>query len=304
MSALPGVSVVIPTHNRADQIGPTLAGALRQTGVELEVIVVDDCSSDGPSAVLERMGDPRLRVLRHEENRGVGAARNTGIAEARREWIAFLDDDDVWAPNKLALQLSRSGDFVSTGAVVVDEQLRPKRMLVAPRAASLASDLRRVNVVGSPSSVLVRRQVVADAGGFDARFSVLADWDLWLTLADRVEASARPEPLIAYVEHDENLHADDPAAVLRELVLLREKHGEPVGDADWWQYFAGVSRRAGRRRVASRAYLQTFRHDRTPSHLIRAAAVLAGERAMALGADAETTPDPAQPDLAWLRAYA
>ncbi|MFL5884580.1 MAG: glycosyltransferase family 2 protein, partial [Thermoleophilaceae bacterium] len=96
-----GVSVVIPTHNRWPQMRGTLDGALGQTGVEHEVIVVDDCSSDGTAEGLAGIENDRLRFLRHEQNRGVAAARNTGIEAARHEWLAFLDDDDLWAPNKL-----------------------------------------------------------------------------------------------------------------------------------------------------------------------------------------------------------
>ena len=101
------VSVVIPTFERADRVCLAVASALAQTMGDLEVIVVDDCSSDDTVTRLEALRDPRVRVLRHETNRGGNAARATGIAAATGEWVAFLDSDDTWAANKLERQLAR-----------------------------------------------------------------------------------------------------------------------------------------------------------------------------------------------------
>ena len=104
-AAPPTVTVVIPTHNRKELLRYALMSALRQEGVALEVIVVDDGSSDGTAEMLAALTDRRVRVVHHETAQGVSAARNRGIEEARGEWIAFLDDDDLWAPDKLRLQL-------------------------------------------------------------------------------------------------------------------------------------------------------------------------------------------------------
>jgi glycosyltransferase involved in cell wall biosynthesis len=100
------VSVIIPTYNRAHMIGRTIASALAQTHKQLELVVVDDGSTDGTRAVFEReyASDPRIRYV-HRENGGPSAARNTGFAHARGDYIALLDSDDTWAPWKLQLQL-------------------------------------------------------------------------------------------------------------------------------------------------------------------------------------------------------
>jgi glycosyltransferase involved in cell wall biosynthesis len=107
---VPGVSVVIPTHNRSDLLALTLRSALSQRDVAFEVIVVDDGSADETSEVVAGLGDPRVRLIRHDVSQGVSAARNRGIAEARAEWIAFLDDDDLWAPDKLSFQLTAASE--------------------------------------------------------------------------------------------------------------------------------------------------------------------------------------------------
>src|SRR5438552_9859758 len=102
----PEVSVVIPTHNRQNLLGVTLSTVLAQQGVNLEAIIVDDGSADGTSALVAGIGDPRVHLIRHEVPLGVAQSRNEGWQTGLGEWIAFVDDDDVWAPTKLAEQLS------------------------------------------------------------------------------------------------------------------------------------------------------------------------------------------------------
>src|SRR4030095_3987508 len=118
------VSVIVPTRNRSALLAITLCSVLRQRDVDLEVIVVDDASTDDTPAALARLTDSRIRVIRHDSCRGVSAARNHGISEARAEWIAFLDDDDLWAPDKLALQLraarERGATWVYVGQVNIN----------------------------------------------------------------------------------------------------------------------------------------------------------------------------------------
>src|SRR5690348_12324408 len=99
------ISVIIPLYNRREEIRRAIASALRQSHAPYEVVVVDDGSRDGSAEAVAALGDKRIRLLRHERNQGASAARNTGIAAAEGEWIALLDSDDEWAPEKLARQL-------------------------------------------------------------------------------------------------------------------------------------------------------------------------------------------------------
>ncbi len=112
------VSVIIPTRNRRQLLELTLRSVLWQRDVDFEVIVVDDGCTDDTPQMLRDLRDPRIRTVRHERSQGVSAARNHGIAEARGEWVAFLDDDDLWAPDKLTQQL---------------DALAPKRLSVGIR---------------------------------------------------------------------------------------------------------------------------------------------------------------------------
>ena len=126
----PTVTVVIPTRDRVRLLtSHALPSALSQEGVVLEVIVVDDGSSDGTEESVAAIQDERLSLVRHEQPRGVSAARNTGIAAARGEWLAFLDDDDLWSPLKVSRQLETAAAvgarWVYAASLVVDEQTRP-----------------------------------------------------------------------------------------------------------------------------------------------------------------------------------
>lgn len=104
--------MIIPTHNRVDCLPTALASVLRQTWSDLEVLVVDDASTDGTAEYLARFPDPRVRVVRLDRQQGAGGARNEGLKRLRNEWIAFQDSDDCWAPRKLEKQMAaadRSG---------------------------------------------------------------------------------------------------------------------------------------------------------------------------------------------------
>ena len=111
------VSVVVPTRNRRTLLSKALRSVLRQQGVELEAIVVDEASTDDTVDEVTALGDPRVRLIRHDTPRGVSAARTEGAATARCDWLAFLDDDDLWAPDKLASQIQAARRPAATGRI-------------------------------------------------------------------------------------------------------------------------------------------------------------------------------------------
>src|SRR3954451_11064877 len=123
------VTVVIPTRDRWELLSRhALPAALSQEGVDLEVIVIDDGSTDETSQRLAGLRDSRIRVIRHDAPQGLPSARNSGIAAASGSWVAFLDDDDLWSPQKLRVQLDAArGNDASVaypGGVMLDERLR------------------------------------------------------------------------------------------------------------------------------------------------------------------------------------
>jgi glycosyltransferase involved in cell wall biosynthesis len=246
-------------------------------------VVVDDGSRDETAVQLAEVGDERLRVVRHERPRGVAVARNAGIAEARGEWVAFLDDDDLWSPYKLRNQLNvsadSSADFAYSAVVAVDEQIRVTRALPFPSPDELLQlELRQNAVPAGGSNVTVRTDLLQRLGGFDERLYHLADWDLWIRLADTARAAASPEVDVAYVEHGLNMHMSELARIRGEFSYLVEKHRElgrrhgvdfdPLGFGLW---MAWAHRRSGHARKAAWLYLRAGVLHRSPKNLARAA---------------------------------
>jgi glycosyltransferase involved in cell wall biosynthesis len=194
----PRVTVVVPAFNAAGFIEAALQSVRSQRYQDFEVIVVDDKSADDTVARVERIAgiDSRVSLMRHDTNSGRPAvARNTGIAAARGEFIAFLDADDVWLPWKLQDQvtiLSRHGDLVLVYSMFQSiGRLRRSDIAygVKPlpfRAAVSRADLERENVIPC-SSVVVRKDAVDAAGGFDVdpQLAAVEDYDLWLRLSAR-----------------------------------------------------------------------------------------------------------------------
>ncbi len=268
------VSVVIPTHNRRELLGLTLRSALGQRDVDKEIIVVDDGSVDDTTASVA--ATPGVRVLRHEEPQGVSAARNTGIAAATGDWVALLDDDDLWGPDKLTRQLAaarRSGcGWVYAGDVSIDGDLRVLGGRPPPSPRQVVRDLQRHNAVpAGASNVLIRRDVLARAGGFDRGLSNNEDWDMWIRLARQGPPDCVARPLVAYRVHPGNASRDMPR-MLRELDVIAARHGIPVdrpAHHRWaaWSYLAD-----GRRGDALVQYARAVAAGDLPS-VARAAVV-------------------------------
>jgi GT2 family glycosyltransferase len=292
MTSLPLVSVVIPTKDRWPLVSRmALAAALRQEGVALEVIVVDDGSRDETPAGLARLAaaDVRVRVLRHDRPRGVASARNTGLEAARAPWVAFLDDDDIWSPRKLRLQLDAGeaarASFVYGGAAAVAEDRSWLYSLEPTDPAVLASTLLSRNVLwGGCSNVVARTQLVRDAGGFDENLFQLADWDLWIRLTQAARVAACPDVVVGCIVHPGSMLLTSDDRLFEELRYLEAKHRETseacgvrVDRPLFRRWVASGHLRAGRRARAARIFLAGALRD--PAAIPRAAAALLGERA-------------------------
>jgi glycosyltransferase involved in cell wall biosynthesis len=261
------VSVVVPTHDRRRLVLRTLRSILWQREVDFEVIVVDDGSSDGTAEVVAGLGDARVRLVRHDTAQGDAAARNRGVAEAAGEWLAFCDDDDLWAPDKLARQLQAARDtgcsWVYTGEVHVDAGGMVVGGSPPMPPAALVERLAQANVVpGGCSAVLLRREALAGEEPFDGRrYRHFADWDLWIRLARRGPPAWVPAPLVGYRIHPGNA-SHDVAGMVAELDVLERRHGVRVDRVSFYRYAALLCRRAGRRGGALTWYLRAALRDR------------------------------------------
>jgi glycosyltransferase involved in cell wall biosynthesis len=233
MSRTPCVTVVIPTRNRASFLDTSIRSALGQTRRDLEVIVVDDASEDHTSEVVSEFSDPRLRYLRQEEPRGAPAARNVAIRSSTSEYVAFLDDDDEWMPEKLELQIElfRNGSGPETAVVyssyqVVDRQSgRVVGRKVAEKRGDLARDLLDRNHIGATSCVVVRRSALERSGFWDERMPSFQDYDLWIRLSREWRFDFVEQDLLKYYVHADKIWTD-LGALDRGIELMVQKHGE------------------------------------------------------------------------------
>jgi glycosyltransferase involved in cell wall biosynthesis len=246
----PDVSIIIPTHNRPDLLQLAVRSALAQDGVSLELIIVDDGSTDNTPSVTSSFADPRVRVLRHDRPAGVSVARNDGIGLARGQWIAFLDDDDLWAPDKLSAQVAAAGRtraaWVYVGSVNVTLGNRVVGGAPPPPPDDVVSGLRSSNVVpGGCSGVLASAVALRSVRGFDPDLGPLADWDLWLRLAERGAPACVCRPLVAYRVHARNLSLDADR-VLREFDVVSQRAGG-ASRATLYRYLGWWMVRAGKR---------------------------------------------------------
>lgn len=254
------VSVVIPTHDRPDLLRRTLRSVLAQRDVAIEVLVVDDGSGPATAAAVEAMADDRITLLRHASVRGVSQARNTGIEAASGEWLAFVDDDDLFAPDKLSAQLAAmAGDpecrWSCVGVVTIDGAGRIIGWHHPPTERDVAVAMLVDDVTpGGGSGVVAHRDLVAAAGRFDTELSCNADWDFHLRLAQHSPVAPVDRPLLAYRIHPGAMSLDvdgcdeDFARMNEKYADLRARHGVAVDGARWTLWKSATYLRAGDRR--------------------------------------------------------
>lgn len=203
------VSVVIPTHNRASLLPRALRSVLEQTRIPDEVVVVDDGSTDNTTSVVEEEF-PEVRLL-SQENRGVSAARNRGIMTTSGDWVAFLDSDDQWAPEKLERQLAALRLRSEFQVCHTDEIWIRNGRRVNPRRkhAKYGGRIFRYCLplcAMSPSSVLIHRSVFERVGLFDEALPACEDYELWLRICSRFPVLYLDELLVVkYGGHPDQL---------------------------------------------------------------------------------------------------
>jgi len=203
------VSVVIPAYNAEATVTQAVRSVLKQTAGDLEVVIVDDGSSDGTRAVVGAIDDLRVRLV-VQENGGAAAARNAGIAAATGRYVAFLDADDLWLAHKLERQLrflSAHPDVraVQAGAIFVDPDLKPLsvRPCVAPDDEFMHFLMFR-NLPACMETLLIERSALMEIGGFDEELAILEDWDLMMRAALQMKLKSIEEPLALYRVHPAN----------------------------------------------------------------------------------------------------
>jgi len=237
------VSVVIPTRNRSALLAMTLRSVLRQQRVNLEVIVVDEGSTDDTASTLAAVTDTRLRIIRHDTPQGLSAARNRGAHEARGQWLAFVDDDDLWAPDKLVCQIEAAGqaarDWVYTGSVNIEGWRIVYSQPLLPPHDTVAALPRYNAIPGGGSNVMWRRSMWMSVGPFDTRFRGGEDWEMSIRSAQYGPPAWVCRPLIAKRVHETNMFLN-VSEIIRATRLIEELHHTHV---DWGRVHRWVAER-------------------------------------------------------------
>lgn len=283
------VTVVVPTHNRRHLVAQAINAILWQRGVLIELVVVDDGSTDGTGPWLDRIAakDSRIKVVHHARPQFISAARNAGIALASGRWVAFCDDDDLWARDKLATQLgllrAQSARWSCTGIVAVNERLD----IVGHhhvRGGEVLADLLKTNGVPTGSSVVAERRLLEEIGGFDPALRGSEDWDVWIRLAQHSRLAAVDRPLVAYRLGAQTLSMNvdhmraGRSVIVDRYATLAAVCGANPDEANHERYLAKQLLRAGSRwQAASIFAMLAFKHGRW-RELPRAAAALAAPR--------------------------
>jgi len=204
--ANPKVSVVIPAYNAIAYLPETIASALQQSFQDFEILVVDDGSTDGTCEWIANLADSRVRAIA-QSNGGCASARNHGIREAKGDYIAFLDADDIWEPQKLEKQVrildsSPSVGLVNTWIYNIDGQGQLIENLGKPTAEGRVwASVIEENPVMCGSAPIVRRQCFDEVGLFDQTLRSAEDWDMWIRIAKQYEFAVVKEPLVRYRIH-------------------------------------------------------------------------------------------------------
>lgn len=228
----PLVSVIIPNFNYARFLSAAIASVLKQTYPLIEILVVDDGSTDTSREVLSEFG-PKIRVF-YQQRMGVSCARNLGIEKAKGNTIAFLDSDDRWDPNKVARQIHmlenhRLG-MVYCQLKRIDQMGRPIGLAPLGAQGRVLMDMVRLRGPGIPasgSSALIRRECFDKVGLFDPRLSTSADWDMWRRIACHFSVGCVPEALVEYRVHPSSMHHNLPVFEHDMLLALQKTFEDP-----------------------------------------------------------------------------
>jgi len=228
---LPKVSAIIPTHDRAGLLGRAIESVLAQTVWDLELIVVDDGSTDATDKVVAAFTDPRVRYLRHETNRGCYAAQNTGLREARGEFIAILGSDDEWLPEFLERQLPAFDDpavgVSGCGWIAVTPEC-PEGVVCIPRLDGPFEEVILGRWVFGVGVSVIRKGALDAAGPWDEEMPASADWDMWIRLSRICRVVIRPEPLIRLDCGTTVSVSKNMAWVEKGREMLMKKHGAAI----------------------------------------------------------------------------
>lgn len=253
----PKVDIIIPAYNQGHYLKASVESALRQTWSNLEVIIVDDGSTDNTATVAQSFADERVTYI-YQENAGLSAARNTGINHATGDYISFLDSDDLFFPNKISLLLNQFEEqpelgFCAGTAVLIDDVGEPIGKtygLGMPKKPAEWLLGNRIHV----GSVLVKREWINQVGLFDETLRACEDWDMWVRLSVAgCQMGWIPDEVSKYRVHGEQMTRDTLRMKKAMFAVLDKTLSAPLNSE--WQQMGVTAKSAALIKSAGRAFL-------------------------------------------------
>lgn len=228
----PKVSVVIPTYNRSHLIARAIQSVLDQTYQDLEIIIVDDGSTDSTEEIVKSFKNDNIIYIQHNINKGPSAARNTGIKASKGEYIAFQDSDDEWLPEKLEKQIDVFCNsplevgvvYTSIIRIENDKKIYIPRDCFTLKEGKIHDELLKENFVGTPA-VLIKKECFEKTKYFDENLPALEDWELWIEISKYYDFRYINKPLIYsyYTPNSINTNQDN---TLKALKIILANHLE------------------------------------------------------------------------------
>jgi hypothetical protein len=244
------VSIIIPTYERPEYLEGAIRTALGQSYENIEVVIVDDGSSEPYANEIVSKFPDFVTCIRHKKNKGLSAARNTGIQTSNGAYVAFLDDDDRWDRIKIARQIlalkRNNGAGLATCLVAA---ITPENKLVHCETDAPSGDCSKEilvsNKIGTPSRVLVRRECFKDVGTFDESLPTKQDWDFYLRLCQKWNVAAVEDYLCFRTVHDSM--SSSPNSLERDKNTILQKHEDLIRSHGLWnQAQAAIAEEVGR----------------------------------------------------------
>lgn len=246
MSTSPFFSVVIPTYNRPEYLREAIQSVVSQTFADFELIVVDDSPEETARPVIESFADVRLSYVTNDHSSGGAGTRNAGIERARGTWVAFLDDDDLWLPQKLERQAEKiagSDDQVAlvyTGHTTFRQGSGRTFTFIPSKEGWIHEDLLAWNVINGFYSVAVRRDVLAKLGGLDERFPAMQDAELYVRVAKEHKVAFVADPLVRVRDSEGGRITTNYTNKLRGSQLFWEKFQTDISKSFYLRHRAAA----------------------------------------------------------------
>lgn len=224
------VSVIIPTYNRAELLVKAVKSLQKQTHQNLEIIIIDDCSNDSTAQAVDCINDSRIIYIKHEVNKGGAEARNTGLQYASGGYIAFLDSDDQWMPDKLERQLALFEGNPAVGVIYTGMKVFQDgylvREIIPKHKGDLLAKLVESNCIYTTSSILVKKELLEEIEGFNSSLPSCQDWDLYLRLAQISQFDFVEDSLVLYMQHSGDRISTNHKAVVDGHMQIYETYKE------------------------------------------------------------------------------